>query len=223
MEILGPILLAVNVIIFIYFVVVNFSYITLVIFSYIQTRRSKKESTIYKLSGLFDTRLYKSISILAPAYNEEASIIESTEALLHLEFADYEIIVINDGSSDQTLDRLTDHFQLKKIDRYVPKSLETEPVKAIYGSRLHPNLFVVDKENGRKADALNAGINVSRKDLICAVDSDTLLEPTVLQQMLMAFVADPNTVAVGGVVRVANGCRFSLVEIPRVDRLPEGE
>ncbi len=217
MEILAPILLAVNVIIFIYFVVVNFSYITLVIFSYIQTRRSKKESTIYKLSGLFDTRLYKSISILAPAYNEEASIIESTEALLHLEFADYEIIVINDGSSDQTLARLIDHFRLKKIDRYVPKSLETEPVKAIYGSRLHPNLFVVDKENGRKADALNAGINVSRKDLICAVDSDTLLEPTVLQQMLMAFVADPNTVAVGGVVRVANGCKFSLGEVAEVN------
>jgi cellulose synthase/poly-beta-1,6-N-acetylglucosamine synthase-like glycosyltransferase len=216
MEILATILVVINVLIFFYFVFVNFSYITLIIFSYIQTKRSKKESSIFQLSGLFDTRLYKSISILAPAYNEEASIIESTEALLHLEFADYEIIVVNDGSKDKTLEKLITHFKLKKIDRYIPKSIDTEPVKAVYGSHRYPNLFVVDKENGRKADALNAGINVSRKDLICAVDSDTLLEPTVLQQMLMAFVADPTTVAVGGVVRVANGCKFELGEVSEV-------
>ena len=220
MEMLATILVVINILIFFYFVFVNFSYITLIIFSYIQTKRSKKESSIFQLSGLFDTRLYKSISILAPAYNEEASIIESTEALLHLEFADYEIIVINDGSKDSTLEKLIKHFQLKKIDRYIPKSIETEPIKAVYGSHRHPNLFVVDKENGRKADALNAGINVSRKDLICAVDSDTLLEPTVLQQMLMAFVADPTTVAVGGVVRVANGCKFELGEVSEV-KVPE--
>ncbi len=216
MDLLASILLVINVSMFFYFVIVNFSYITLILFSYIQTRRSKRESSIFQLSGLFDTRLYKSISILAPAYNEEASIIESVEALLHLEFADYEIIVVNDGSKDRTLEKLIDHFKLKKIDRYIPKAIETQPIRAVYGSHRFPNLFVVDKENGRKADALNAGINVSRKDLICAVDSDTLLEPTVLQQMLMAFVADPNTVAVGGVVRVANGCKFELGEIAEV-------
>lgn len=216
MELFLRILLYINVFVFFYFVFVNLSYITLILFSYIQTRRSKKESDIFKLSGLFDTRLYKSISILAPAYNEEASIIESTRALLTLEFSDYEVIVINDGSKDNTLQKLIDHFNLKKIDRFVPPQLKSEPIKAIYGSHRFPNLFVVDKVNGRKADALNAGINVSRKDLICAVDSDTLLEPTVLQQMLMAFVADPSTVAVGGVVRVANGCSFELGEVTKV-------
>lgn len=217
MEMFKVILLVINVAIFIYFVIVNFSYITLILFSYIQTKKSKEEATIFQLSGLFDTRLYKSISILAPAYNEEASIIESTRALLNLEFADYEVIIINDGSKDETLAKLIQHFQLKKIDRYVPKNLKTKPIKSIYGSNRFPNLFVVDKENGRKADALNAGINVSRKDLICAVDSDTLLEPRVLQQMLMAFVADPTTVAVGGVVRVANGCKFELGEVTEVN------
>jgi cellulose synthase/poly-beta-1,6-N-acetylglucosamine synthase-like glycosyltransferase len=217
MEYLMAILLWINVLIFFYFVFVNISYITLVLFSYVQTRRSKEESEIFQLSGLFDTRLYKSISILAPAYNEEASIIESTRALLNLKFADYEVIVINDGSKDETLGKLIEHFRLKKIDRYVPRKLKTEPIKAVYGSNRYPNLFVVDKVNGRKADALNAGVNVSRKDLICAVDSDTLLEPRVLQQMLMAFVADPKTVAVGGVVRVANGCKFELGEVKEVN------
>ena len=217
MEIFFNILVVINVLIFIYFVIVNLSYITLIIFSYIQTKKSKEEATIFQLSGLFDTRLYKSISILAPAYNEEASIIESTRALLNLKFADYEVIVVNDGSKDETLSKLINHFQLKKIDRYVPKELNTQLIKCIYGSNRYPNLFVVDKVNGRKADALNAGINVSRKDLICAVDSDTLLEPRVLQQMLMAFVADPTTVAVGGVVRVANGCTFDLGEVKEVN------
>jgi cellulose synthase/poly-beta-1,6-N-acetylglucosamine synthase-like glycosyltransferase len=216
MDIFLRILLYVNVFVFFYFVFVNLSYITLILFSYIQTRRSKEESDIFKLSGLFDTRLYKSISILAPAFNEETSIIESTRALLTLEFSDYEVIVINDGSKDNTLQKLIDHFNLKKIDRFVPPQLNSQPIKAIYGSHRFPNLFVVDKVNGRKADALNAGINVSRKDLICAVDSDTLLEPTVLQQMLMAFVADPSTVAVGGVVRVANGCTFELGKVTKV-------
>ncbi len=185
--------------------------------SYFQTKQSKKESSIFQLSGLFDTRLYKSISILAPAFNEEESIIESTRALLNLKFADYEVIVINDGSTDQTLEKLIENFQLKKIDRFVPKKIETKQIRCIYGSHRYPNLVVIDKENGRKADALNAGINVSRKDLICAVDSDTLLEPTVLQKMLMGFVADPTTVAVGGVVRVANGCTFELGEVQKVN------
>ena len=217
MELFLKILLFINVFVFFYFIVVNSSYIILILFSYIQTRKSKKESSIFQLSGLFDTRLYKSISILAPAFNEEASIIESTRSLLNLEFADYEVIVINDGSKDSTLEKLIENFQLKKMDRYVPKSIKSEKIKCIYGSHRYPNLVVVDKVNGRKADALNAGINVSRKDLICAVDSDTLLEPTVLQQMLMAFVADPTTVAVGGVVRVANGCEFELGEVKKVN------
>ncbi len=207
----------INVFIFGYFIVVNVSYIILLYFSYIQTKKSRKESKIFRLSGLFDSRLYKSVSILAPAFNEEESIIESTRGLLNLEFTDYEVIIINDGSKDRTLEKLIDHFKLQKIDRHVPKELDSKPIKAVYGNRMYPNLFVVDKVNGRKADALNAGINVSRKDLICAVDSDTLLEPTVLQQMLMAFVADPTTVAVGGVVRVANGCTFKLGEVEKVN------
>lgn len=217
MGIFLDILFFINVFIFGYFIVVNVSYIVLLYFSYVQTKKSRNESKIFRLSGLFDSRLYKSVSILAPAYNEEESIIESTRGLLNLEFTDYEVIIINDGSKDNTLQKLIDHFKLHEIDRYVPKKLESQPVKAIYGNRMYPNLFVVDKVNGRKADALNAGINVSRKDLICAVDSDTLLEPTVLQQMLMAFVADPTTVAVGGVVRVANGCTFKMGEVVKVN------
>lgn len=207
-EFLIQLLLVVNIGVFVYFILVNGSYITLILLSYFQVRNSREKQDIFELSGLFDTTLYPSASILAPAFNEEISIIESTRSLLNLSFSDYEVIVINDGSTDKTLEKLIDHFELNVMDRHVPTQLKTAPIKAIYGSRRHPNLVVVDKENGRKADALNAGINVSRKDLIFAVDSDSLLEADVLKKMLIAFTLDQETIAVGGVVRVANGCTF---------------
>src|SRR5690606_3722858 len=95
-----------------------------------------------------------------------------------------------------------------KVDRYVPLILSHKPIKAIYKSDLYHELLVVDKENGRKADALNTGINVSRNDLICSIDADSVLEPKVLQNMLKCFIEDETTIAVGGIVRIANDCVF---------------
>jgi cellulose synthase/poly-beta-1,6-N-acetylglucosamine synthase-like glycosyltransferase len=207
-EFLVTVLVIINILVFFYFLFVNGSYITLIIMAYFQTKRSRQKEDLFELSGLFGTSLYRSISILAPAFNEEKSIIESTRALLNLQFSDYEVIIINDGSTDKTLEKLVENFELKEIDRHIPDLLKSKPIKKVYGSRKHPNLIVVDKENGRKADALNAGVNVSRKDLICAVDSDSLLESDVLRRMIMAFTEDQEIVAVGGVVRVANGCKF---------------
>ncbi|MEX1010997.1 MAG: glycosyltransferase [Balneolaceae bacterium] len=217
MENFFPVLVVINVIFFLYFVVVNGSYILLILLSYFQTKRSREKVDIYELSGLFGTNLYRSVSILAPAYNEEANIIESTRALLNLQFPDYEVIVINDGSTDSTLEKLIDSFELAEMDRHVPKSIDCKPIRRVYGSRKHPNLVVVDKENGRKADALNAGINVSRKELFCAVDSDSLLEADVLKKMLISFMEDDETIAVGGVVRVANGCTFRHGVVEKVE------
>ncbi len=201
-------LIAANILALLYFLVVNGSYITLILLSWLQVRESRRQDNLFDLSGLFDTDLYRSASILAPAYNEEISIVESTRTLLNLQFSNYEVIVINDGSTDRTLDKLIENFDLREIDRYIPKRLETELVRRVFGSKKHPNLYVIDKENGGKADALNAGINASRKDLIFSVDSDSLLEEDVLKRMLTAFTLDQETVAVGGVVRVANGCTF---------------
>ncbi len=208
MEHFFTVLVIINILVFFYFILVNGSYIVLIILSYFQTKQSREKENLYELSGLYGTNLYRTVSILAPAFNEEQSVIESTRALLNLQFSDYEVIVINDGSTDQTMQKLIDHFDLRIVERHVAKLIDCKPVKAIYGSRKYPKLIVVDKENGRKADALNAGINVSRKDLICAVDSDSLLEADVLRRMMMAFTENQEIIAVGGVVRVANGCSF---------------
>ncbi len=203
-----------------YFIGLNFVYLALIAISFLHIRKQLRQKQVYSLKGLFSSNLYNPISILAPAYNEESTVVASVKSLLQLQFPNYEIIVINDGSKDRTMDVLIEHFRLKPVDRYVPLVLHHQPIKTVYKSELYPELVVVDKVNGRKADALNAGINVSRNDLFCAIDADSVLEPLVLQNMLRCFIEDETTIAVGGIVRVANDCVFENNELKEV-RIPK--
>lgn len=200
-----------------YFLVVNTFYIGLVLVSYFYIKSQLKYSQVFKLTGLFQSELYKPVSILAPAYNEEANIIPSVEALLQIQFPEFEVIVINDGSKDRTMELLLDHFKLYGVDTPMDLPIDHKPIHKVYKSKLYPELVVVDKENGRKADALNAGINIARKDLICAIDADSILDPDVLIKLLRAFVEDSDVIAVGGIVRVANGCTIEDNLVKEVD------
>ena len=146
------------------------------------------------------------ITLLAPAYNEEASIASSVHSLLQLSYPEFEIIVINDGANDATLEVLIKEFSLQAIPEAYRIQIPTQPVKAIYRSTRHPNLRVVDKENGGKADALNAGINCARYPLFCGMDADSILPRDGLFRIVRPFLEDPVTVAVGGIVRIVNGC-----------------
>lgn len=149
------------------------------------------------------------IALISPAYNEEKSIVQSVRSLLSLEYASFEVVVVNDGSKDQTLDELISAFDLKPMSRASDQQLAHQPIRAVYGSKLHPNLIVVDKTNGGKADALNAGINISRAPIFCSMDADSVLERDALLRAVRPFVDDPSrVVAVGGTVRLANGCRI---------------
>ena len=141
-----------------------------------------------------------------PAYNEASTITASVRALLQLRYPDYEIVVINDGSRDETLDVLIREFSLAPFPEAYRQRLETQPVRSIYRSARYPNIRVIDKQNGGKADALNAGINAARYPLFCGVDADSVLQPDSLYQVLAPFQDDPTTVACGGTVRIANGC-----------------
>lgn len=146
------------------------------------------------------------ISVLVPAYNESATIADSIRSLLQLSYTNYEIIVINDGSSDSTLEVLKRDFALRPFPEVYQTSLATAPIRSIYVSQGHAKLRVIDKENGGKADALNAGINLSRNPLFCTLDSDSILQRDSLQRLAQPFLDDPSTVATGGTVRIANGC-----------------
>lgn len=158
------------------------------------------------------------ISLLVPAYNEEATLVESVRSILALHYPNFEVIVINDGSKDQTLEKIIEAFELHPIRRSYQEEVPHKKIREVYGSSKTPNLTVVDKENGGKSDALNAGINLSRFPLFCAVDADSLLETDALLRAVQPFAEDPRrVVAVGGTVRIANGCRVRAGRIEAVD------
>ncbi|RST32174.1 glycosyltransferase family 2 protein [Sphingomonas ginkgonis] len=160
------------------------------------------------------------IAVLAPAFNEEVTIVESVNSLLALHYPDFEVIVINDGSKDGTLARLLGHFGLERVDRYHDLTVQHQPIRGLYASPRLPRLLVVDKENGGKSDALNAGINVARSPLFCSIDADSLLESDALIRAVRPFVEEPEKmVAVGGTIRLANGSHIAAGRVTSV-RLP---
>lgn len=169
---------------------------------------------------LLKSEIVPRITLLAPAYNEAKTIAESLRALLGIQYPNLEVIVINDGSKDETLRVLHDQFGLSAVHPIYRHQLHTEPVRALYRSTIHPNLVVVDKENGGKADSLNAGLNIASNELVCAIDADTLVEPDALQRMVRPFIESNEVVAAGGTVRPVNGAtvkggRVVRVHVPR--------
>ncbi len=161
------------------------------------------------------------ISILMPAYNEESNIVPAIRAILSLEYPNFELIVIDDGSRDGTLAAIDAAFGLTTTARAIDAAVPHKPLRGIFTSERAPQLLVVAKENGGKADAMNAGINASRSPLFCAIDADSLLENDALLRAVQPFVDDPvRTVAVGGTIRILNGCtvrggHVSEVSLPR--------
>ena len=147
------------------------------------------------------------ISVIAPAYNEELSIVQSVKALLALEYPEHEVIVINDGSTDDTLGQLVQAFDMYEAQRTQIVRLQKTKILGTFRSRRYPNLLVVDKENGRKADAANAGIGFARTPLVCVIDADSIIEPDGLLRAAEPYIYnDESLIAVGGAIRIANGC-----------------
>lgn len=146
------------------------------------------------------------VTVIAPAFNEELSIVNSVQALLALQYPEHEVIVVNDGSSDSTLATLIKAFDLSSVERQQIVALQTTRVLGVYASTEHPNLLVVDKENGRKADAANAGIGFAITPLVCVIDADSIIEPDGLLRATEPFMTDNgDLVAVGGAIRIVNG------------------
>ena len=188
-----------------YFVLLNLSYFGLNLLAITSLMRNSQERLLEELPQAY-SGLEPSISVLMPAFNEQATIVASVRSMLQLTYADFEVIVINDGSRDATLEVLREAFALAPFPESYAARLPTQPIRAVYRSTLHPNLRVIDKDNGGKADSLNAGINIARHPLFCGVDADSVLARDSLQRVVKPFLRDPDMVASGGTVRVANGC-----------------
>ncbi len=189
-----------------YFVGINLGYLMQNIIAAHGIRRYLQTSKQYEAENVFSA-LDIPISLVVPAYNESATIVTSVKAMLQLEYPQYELIVVNDGSTDDTLQKLIDEFGMQEFPEAYRARVDCKPVKTVYRSTRTANLRVVDKVNGgSKADASNAGINVCRYPLVCVVDADSVLQPDSLRRVVRPFLEDPTTVAVGGTVRIANGC-----------------
>lgn len=207
--------------ILLFFFAINTYYLVLTLAGFWRTLRVFKEVRRPDQRRLLRSPLTPPVSVLAPAFNEEANVVENVRSLLMLDYPLFEVILINDGSKDRTLGRLVDAFELRPSARSYEHVLPCRQIRGIYESATYPNLVVVDKINGGKADALNAGLNLSLYPIFCAIDADSILEPDALLRLVRPFVDSPGvTIAAGGVVRVANGCeihggRVHGVHLPR--------
>ena len=203
-----------------YFVGINVGYLLQNVIAASGIRKYLQTANEYEAENVFSS-LDIPISVVVPAFNESASIITSVKAMLQLEYPQYELIVVNDGSTDDTLQKLIDEFDLREFPEAYRARVKCKPVRGVYRSTRISNLRVVDKENGgSKADASNAGINICRYPLVCVVDADSVLQPDALRRVVRPFLEDPTTVAVGGTVRIANGCKVRQGFLEEV-RLPK--
>ena len=171
----------------------------------IEFSKTIKEKSISEVFGFDNTIDYTPVSLLVPSYNEEVTICDTIDSLLCSEYSEYEIIVISDGSDDNSVNVIIDKYNLKKIYKPMRKSIETKEVlnvyKGIYKDRA---ITLIDKENGGKADALNVGINYSKYPIFVAIDADSILEKQSIKRIITPFMKNRKTVAVGGNIKISN-------------------
>ncbi len=204
-----------------YFAITNTFYSFALLVGAQGLRRSLGRGDVLTIDDLLEKQVYRPISILAPAYNEQETIASSVRSFLNLHYPEFEVVVINDGSKDQTIEILKKEFALLEVAQIRRPGISTKPVNAVYRSTLFPNLVVVDKQNGGKADALNVGLLHSRYPIFCAVDADSLLDARALLRAARHFLEDDNTIAVGCNVRVLNGATVEAGEVTSL-RAPNG-
>ena len=181
--------------------------------SYRVIRQHVAETPFVDYRQILTSPLSPKISIIAPAYNEALNIVDNAMSLLALEYPNFEVVIVNDGSKDDTLQRLIDAYKLEKTALLIQQDVECKEILGVYKSldEAVSHLTVVDKRNGGKSDALNAGINVCAGKLFACIDVDCILERDALLRMIKPFLeeTDQKVIATGGVVRLANDCVIS--------------
>ena len=214
-------LVLLNKLIVVYFAVVMPFYGLLIVAALWSSARYRQTLKGQALQRFLKSSLTPPVSILVPAYNEQLSVAESVRSLLRLDYPALEVIVINDGSSDGTVEVLCRDFGLVPTSLAWRPELPCSPIRGIYVSPEEPRLLVIDKENGGKSDALNAGLNFARNPYFCTVDADVVLEADALLRVMAPVLNSRSLVlASGGIVRVANGCQVEHGRVRQV-RLPE--
>ena len=207
--------LGINYVVLGYFLLLNGFYLLLYAVSFVEISDYARREIYNGLPELFTSNYAPPVSIIVPAYGEEATIVASVRSFLALRYPLFEIVVVNDGSKDRTVEVLREEFDLSESDQPVRIQLETQPIRAVYASPAE-RLILVDKENGGKADALNAGICAANYPFVCCIDADIILDEDALLRVARPMIESSQVVAVGGIVRVANGCEVESGRVVKI-------
>ena len=204
-----------------YYLASNLTYLVMLIIALQTSAAHQRQLESIRFGWIKESPLAPPVTILAPAHNEEKSIRIAVRNLLDLDYPELEVIVINDGSADRTLEELREEFRLRRVRAVYIQQAASAPVRSLYRSDVDPRLLVIDKEpGGSKADAVNAGLNAATSPYVCVVDADSVLERDALLRIMVPVLADPErVVCVGGIVRVLNGSEIEGGRLRRV-RLP---
>ncbi|HDR68531.1 MAG TPA: glycosyltransferase family 2 protein, partial [Bacteroidaceae bacterium] len=206
--------------IFIITVLIFTVYLILTIFSAVSLRKYLRKNSYVDYNSIVASPMTPTLSLIAPAYNESKSIIDNIRTMLSLYYNNYEVIVINDGSTDDSLEKMIKAYELEKVNYYFDYRLPCKRIRGVYKSqnRSFKKLTVIDKINGGKADSLNAGLNVSKNDLIVSIDADSIMEPDALLKLVKPFLEskDKRVIGAGGVIRIANSCEISGGHIKKI-------
>ncbi len=187
-------------------------YLVLAVFSAISLRKYLRKNSYVNYNTIVASPIAPTLSVIAPAHNESETIIDNIRTMLSLYYNNYEVIMVNDGSTDDTLKKMIEAYELEKVNYYFDYRLPCERIRGVYKSqnRSFKKLTVIDKVKGGKADSLNAGLNVSRNDLVVSLDADSIMEPDALLKLVKPFLEakEKKVIGTGGVIRIANSCEI---------------
>lgn len=196
------------------------TYLMLTIFSAVSLRKYLRKNSYVDYNSIVSSPLAPTLSVIAPAFNESATIVDNIRTLLSLYYNNYEVIVVNDGSTDDSMEKMIETYELEKVNYYFDYRLPCKRIRGVYKSqnRSFKKLTVIDKMNGGKADSLNAGLNVSKNRLVVSIDADSIMEPDALLKLVKPFMEakEKKVIGAGGVIRIANSCEISGGHIRKI-------
>lgn len=209
---------AINIFFFYYVFIYAIVFFISTISSVLELNEDRRKRKYFNKLSIKSNENYVPVSILVPAYNEESTVADCIESLAHQDYPDYEIIVIDDGSSDNTSSVVVDRFNLKKVARPIRRLVNCRKEESIYEGVINNKIKItlVKKENGGKADALNMGINISNYPLFISLDADSILQKDSLTNIVMPYMEDDTTVAVGGNIKVSNSVVLDNGEVVKI-------